>query len=47
MPDGSLQDIERNDGAYSSPHWRGFFIILVDDGDAEWPSDREGRVKWV
>lgn len=47
MPDGSLQDIERNDGAYTSPHWRGFFIILVDDGDSEWPSDREGRVKWV
>ena len=46
MPDGSLQDIERNDGAYPLPHWRGFFIILVDDADFEWPSDREGRVKW-
>jgi hypothetical protein len=46
MPDGSLQDIERNDGAYPLPHWRGFFIIIVDDGDAEWPSDREGRVKF-
>lgn len=46
MPDGSLRDIERNDGAYPTPHWRGSYIILVDDGDAEWPSDKEGRVKW-
>jgi len=46
MPDGSLQDIERNDGVYPLPHWRNSFIILVDDGDAEWPSDREGRVKF-
>ncbi len=46
MPDGSLQDIERNDGAYPAPHWRGSFIIIVDDADAEWPSDKEGRVKW-
>ena len=46
MPNGSLQDIERNDGAYPLPHWRGFFILIVDDGDSEWPSDREGRVKF-
>ena len=46
MPDGSLQDIERNDGAYPLPHWRNSFIIIVDDGDAEWASDREGRVKF-
>jgi hypothetical protein len=46
MPDGSLQNIERNDGAYPVPHWAGQFVILVDDADAEWPSDKEGRVKW-
>lgn len=38
-------DIDRNDGAYPRPHWAGTFTILVDDGDAEWPSDREGRVR--
>ena len=46
MPDGSLLAIDRNDGAYPTPHWAGQFVILVDDGDAEWPSDKEGRVKW-
>jgi hypothetical protein len=46
MPDGSNVNIERSDGAYPTPHWGGQFVILVDDGDAEWPSDREGRVKW-
>jgi hypothetical protein len=40
-------NIDRNDGAYPAPHWAGQFVLLVDDGDAEWPSDREGRVKWV
>lgn len=40
-------NIERNDGAYPLPHWGGRFILIVDDADAEWPSDREGRVKWV
>ncbi len=40
-------NIDRNDGAYPAPHWAGQFVVLVDDGDAEWPSDREGRVKWV
>jgi hypothetical protein len=40
-------NIDRNDGAYPTPHWAGQFVLLVDDGDAEWPSDREGRVKWV
>ena len=46
MPDGSFLNVERNDGAYPTPHWAGQFVILVDDADAEWPSDREGRVKW-
>ena len=46
MPDGSLQNIERNDGAYPTPHWAGQFVVLVDDGDADWPQDKEGRVKW-
>ncbi len=46
MPDGSLRAIDRNDGAYPTPHWAGRFVILVDDGDAEWPSDTEGRMKW-
>lgn len=46
MPDGSNLNVERNDGVYSSPHWGGRFVILVDDGDAEWPPDKEGRVKW-
>jgi hypothetical protein len=46
MPDGSLLAIDRNDGAYPVPHWAGQFVILVDDADAEWPSDKEGRVKW-
>jgi hypothetical protein len=39
-------NIDRNDGAYPAPHWGGTFVLLVDDADAEWPSDREGRVKW-
>jgi hypothetical protein len=39
-------NIDRNDGAYPTPHWAGQFVLLVDDADAEWPSDREGRVKW-
>lgn len=46
MPDGSLLAIDRNDGAYPTPHWAGKFVILVDDGDADWPSDKEGRVRW-
>ena len=40
-------NIDRNDGAYPTPHWGGTYVLLVDDGDSEWPSDREGRVKWV
>ena len=40
-------NIDRNDGAYSAPHWGNTYVLLVDDGDSEWPSDREGRVKWV
>lgn len=46
MPDGSNLNVERNDGVYATPHWGGQFVILVDDADADWPSDREGRVKW-
>ena len=46
MPDGSFLGIDRNDGAYPTPHWATQFVILVDDGDADWPSDKEGRVKW-
>jgi hypothetical protein len=40
-------NIDRSDGAYPTPHWGGTYVLLVDDGDSEWPSDREGRVKWV
>jgi len=46
MPDGSFQNIERNDGAYPTPHWEKKFVILVDDGDGDNPPDREGRVKF-
>jgi hypothetical protein len=46
MPDGSFINVERNDGAYPTPHWGGQFVLLVDDGDIDWPSDKEGRVKW-
>lgn len=46
MPDGSSRDIERSDGAYATPHWAGTYVILVDDGDSEWPADKEGRVRW-
>lgn len=37
-------NIDRNDGAYPLPHWAGKFVIIVDDADAAWPADREGRV---
>ena len=46
MPDGSFQNIERSDGVYPTPHWEKQFVILVDDGDADNPPDREGRVKF-
>ncbi len=46
MPNGSRLNIDRNDGAYPTPHWAGKFVILVDDGDAAQPPDREGRVKF-
>ncbi|HKC91879.1 MAG TPA: hypothetical protein VKE23_11190 [Candidatus Limnocylindria bacterium] len=46
MPDGSLRPVDRTDGAYPTPHWAGKFVILVDDADAENPSDREGQVKF-
>lgn len=39
-------NIDRNDGTYPLPHWAGKFVIIVDDGDAEWPAQREGRVKF-
>lgn len=44
MPDGSYQDIDRTDGLYPRPHWAGTYVILVDDGDADNPPDRQGRV---
>jgi len=46
MPDGSFLAVDRNDGVYPMPHWAGKFVILVDDGDADNPPDREGRVKF-
>jgi hypothetical protein len=46
MPDGTLRNVERNDGAYPTPHWDRKFVILVDDGDADNPPDREGRVRF-
>jgi len=46
MPDGSLLAIDRNDGAYPTPHWGGKFVLLVDDSDVDWPQDKEGRVQW-
>jgi len=39
-------NIDRSDGAYPLPHWAGKFVIIVDDADASWPSDREGRVQF-
>lgn len=39
-------NIDRNDGAYPLPHWAGKFVIIVDDGDAQSPPDREGRVQF-
>jgi hypothetical protein len=46
MPDGSTRNVERNDGVYPTPHWDRKFVILVDDGDADNPPDREGRVRF-
>ncbi|MDE3193828.1 MAG: hypothetical protein KGN00_09100 [Chloroflexota bacterium] len=46
MPNGSSLNVERNDGAYPTPHWGGKFVILVDDGDGANPPDKEGRVKF-
>jgi len=43
--DAKLHDVDRNDGAYPRPHWDGTFVILVDDGDASTPPDREGLVQ--
>jgi hypothetical protein len=39
-------NIDRNDGAYPLPHWGGKFVLIVDDGDADWPQEKEGRVQW-
>ncbi len=41
---GRTLDIDRSDGAYRRPHWAGAFVIVVADGDSEWPADRQGRV---
>ncbi len=46
MPNGTTVNIERSDGLYASPHWAGSYVIIVDDGDAAWPPDKEGRVQW-
>ena len=43
---GVSVNIERSDGVYPTPHWGGKFVLIVDDADAEWPSDKEGRVKF-
>lgn len=37
--------MDRSDGAYPTPHWSGKFVILVDDGDSDHPSDQIGRVR--
>lgn len=39
-------NVDRSDGSYPLPHWAGKFVILVDDADAQNPSDREGRVQF-
>ena len=39
-------NIDRNDGASPAPHWARTFVLVVDDGDAANPPDREGRVKY-
>jgi hypothetical protein len=46
LPNGQTVNIDRSDGAYPTPHWAGKFVILVDDGDADQPPDKEGRVKF-
>ena len=46
MPNGSLLAVDRSDGAYPVPHWAKTFVILVDDADTDWPSEKEGRVVW-
>ena len=43
--DARLHDVERNDGVYPQPHWGGTFVLVVDDGDATTPPDREGTVR--
>lgn len=42
--DAKVHDVDRSDKVYPKPHWDGSFVILVDDGDALNPPDREGRV---
>jgi hypothetical protein len=42
--DGKVHDVDRNDRVYPRPHWDGTFVILVDDGDATNPPDREGKI---
>jgi hypothetical protein len=43
--DARVHDVDRNDSVYPRPHWDGTFVILVDDGDAATPPDREGVVR--
>lgn len=38
--------MDRSDGAYTTPHWSGNFVIIVDDGDKDNPSSKMGRVKY-
>jgi hypothetical protein len=42
--DGKVHDVDRNDKVYPKPHWDGTFVIIVDDGDATNPPDREGKI---
>lgn len=46
LSNGTTLNIERNDKAYPTPHWAGKFVVIADDGDSTWPSDKEGRVKF-
>ena len=43
--DAKLHDVDRSDKVYPKPHWDGMFVIVVDDGDAANPPDREGKVE--
>ena len=44
MVDGSGEVLQSTGaGAFPLPQWAGKFVILVEDGDADNPPDREGR----